>query len=82
MQEIVDAVPPHRAPAVGAEQLFDRSLGLAATERERALVDQERHRVVRHEAIVGEVDRSWFDIGADHGHGLQTIHSKTVPTGS
>jgi hypothetical protein len=68
MKEIVDAVPPHRAPAIGAEQFFDRRFRLAAVECDRPLVDQKRHRIVRHKAVVGEDNRCWFDLVAGGGH--------------
>src|SRR6185437_7669040 len=40
MQEVVNAVPPHVAPAIGAEQSFDRLFWMAAIEIDRTLVDQ------------------------------------------
>src|SRR6266480_5186171 len=69
VHKIVDAVAPHRAPAVGAEQSFNRLFGMVVVDSDHALVDQEWHRVVRHEAVVFEDDGAWFWICADDGHG-------------
>ncbi len=67
---IVDAVAPHRAPAIGAEQSLDGFFGMIVGDVDRALVDQERHRIVGNEAVVGEDEAERFDIGADDGHGF------------
>src|SRR5437763_12990747 len=37
---------------------------------ERAPVDEERHRIVRNEAVVGKDEGEWFDVGADDRHGF------------
>ena len=73
VQVIVDAVAPHRAPAIGAEQPFDGLFRVIVGDVDRALIDQERHRVVGHEAVVGEDEGEWFDIGAGDGHGHSPV---------
>src|SRR5260370_33315914 len=70
---IVDAVAPHRAPAIGAEQSLDGFFGMIVGDVDRALVDQERHRIVGNEAVVGEDEAEWFDIGADDEHGFPGV---------
>src|ERR1700753_2301039 len=60
VQIVVDAVAPHIAPAMGAEQLFDGCLGRGAIELDRAFVDQERQRIVRNEAVIREDEGGWF----------------------
>ena len=69
VQIIVDAVPPHRAPAIGAEQALDGFFRMIVGDVDRALVDQERQLVVRHQAVVRENNGDRFDIVADDGHG-------------
>src|SRR5712664_2325633 len=69
MQIIVDAVAPHLAPAVGAEQSLDGFLRVLVVDVDGALVDQERHRVVRDDAVVLEHEAERFDIVADNRHG-------------
>src|SRR5689334_4551364 len=41
---------------------------MAVIERDHALVDQERHRVVRHQPVVLEDDRHGLRLGADNVH--------------
>src|SRR6202023_1833735 len=69
VQIIVDAVAPHFAPAIGAEQSLDGFFGMIVIDGYRPLVDQKRHRVVRDEAVVLEREGERLDIVADHGHG-------------
>ncbi len=42
VQIIIDAVAPHLAPAIGAEQSLDGFLGVTVGDVDRALVDQKR----------------------------------------
>ncbi len=65
---VVDAVAPHRAPAIGAEQPLDGLFGVIVRHIHRTLVNQERHRVVGNEAVIGEDESERFDVGADDGH--------------
>ena len=60
MRKVVDAVTPHRAPAVGLEQAFDSRFGMAARHIHRALVDKEGHRVVRYKSVVGKNEGEGF----------------------
>src|SRR6266700_4101358 len=70
MQIIVDAVAPHLPPAVGAEQSLDGFLGVLVVDVDGTLVDQERHRVVRDQAVVLEHEAERLDIVADNRHGI------------
>ena len=70
VQIIVDAVAPHRAPAIRAEQSLDGLFRVIVRNVDRGLVDQERHRIIGHEAVVLEDEGEGFDIGADDGHWL------------
>src|SRR6266852_2532760 len=69
MQIIVDAVAPHLAPAVGAEQSLNGFLRVFVVDVDGTLVDQERHRVVRDQAVVLEDEAERLDIIADNRHG-------------
>jgi hypothetical protein len=68
VQIVVDAVAPHVAPAVGAEQAFDGFLRMGVGDVDGALVDQERHRIVGDEAVVFENKGERLHFGADNGH--------------
>jgi len=57
---IVDAVAPHVAPAIGAEQAFDGFFGMVVGDVDGALVDHERHRVVGDEPVVFEDEGEGF----------------------
>src|SRR3984885_5954152 len=65
VQVVVDAVVPTIAPAVRAEQAFDNFLGIAVAEVDRALVDQERQGIIRHQAIVGKDEGGWLEFHAN-----------------
>ena len=69
VQIIVDAVAPHVAPAIGAEQSLDGLFGMVVIDVDGALVDQKRHRIVGHAAVVLEDEGEGFDIGTDDRHG-------------
>jgi hypothetical protein len=69
VQVIVDAVAPHIAPAIGAEQSLDGFFRARVVERDGLLVDQERHRVIRNQAVVPENKGERLDIRADNRHG-------------
>src|SRR5262249_42272459 len=70
MRKVVDAVPPHAAPAVLRKQHLDGALGLGAADHDRAPVDQERHRIVRYEAVVLEMKGERLEYCASDGHDL------------
>jgi hypothetical protein len=70
VQIIVDAVAPHRAPAIGAEQSLDGFFRVVVRNVDRALVDQERHRIVRNEPVVFEDKSEGLDAVADDGHAV------------
>ena len=63
MQIVVNAVAPHIAPAVGAQQVFDGFLRGIVVEVDRALVDQERQGAIGNEAVVGKDEGGWIDAG-------------------
>ena len=68
VQIVVDAVAPHVAPAIGAEQPLDGLFGMIVVDIDRALVDHKRHRVVGNQPIVREDDGERFEIFADNRH--------------
>src|SRR5260370_901474 len=65
VQIIVDAVAPHIAPAIGAEQSLDGLFGMRVIDRDRLLINQKRQPVVRDEAVVLQDKSERFDGGAD-----------------
>jgi hypothetical protein len=75
MQIVVNAVAPHVAPAIGAEQLFDRPFRMIVGHIDRALVDHKRQRIVGNEAVVGKHEGEGFEIGVRkyHGHSCLLI---------
>ena len=73
VQIIIDAVAPHRAPAMGAEQPLDGFFRVIVGDVHRALVDQERQRIIGYEAVVLEDEGEGLDIGADDGHGVSEL---------
>src|SRR3981081_1230492 len=64
-----EAVSPHVAPAIGAEQSFDGLFGMAVSDIDRSLVDQERQRIVRDQAVVLKDKTERLDVRADDRHG-------------
>src|SRR5258708_26897566 len=69
VQIVVDAIAPHIAPAIGAEQSLDGLLGVVVIDIDGLLVDQKRHRVVGDEAVILEGEGERFDVRADDRHG-------------
>src|SRR6185369_4852126 len=69
VQIIVDAVAPHRPPAIGTKQPLDGFLRVIVGDVDRGLVDHERQGIVGHEAVVLEDEGERFDVGTDDGHG-------------
>jgi len=66
VQIIVDAVAPHVAPAIGAEQSLDGLLGVAVRDRDRLPVDQKRQRAVRDETVVPKDESERLEVVADN----------------
>jgi hypothetical protein len=68
VQVAVDAVAPHVAPAVGAEQALDSLLRMGAVDIDRGLVEQKRQGIVGDKAIVVKEESERFEVSADNRH--------------
>src|ERR1700682_2178657 len=73
VQIVEDAVAPHVAPAIGAEQSLDGFLGMLVVDVDGLFVEQKRQRVIRDDTVVLKDKSERLDVIADDRHGESPV---------